>query len=122
MTIEDLREHGVLLPEEEWGEHALETTASELPLLLSFVVAAAAVVVAYVGDGGALTWVGTGVFLASLYAITWMCDRAVLRQRRRVESERGGRRRTAGAPADAEAESGPDGSEARGGGDTEDRV
>ncbi len=89
MTIEDLREHGVLLPEEEWGKADLETTARETPLLLTFLVAGGALAAAFAGDGGTLTWIGTGVFLVCLYAITWMCDRAVLRQRRRVADRRG---------------------------------
>ena len=93
MSLEDLREHGVLLPEEEWGEGSLETTARELPLLLAFVVAGGALVAAFLGDGDLLTWGGTAVFLACLYAITWMCDRAVLRQRRRVAERRGGKGR-----------------------------
>lgn len=96
MTIEDLREQGVLLPEEEWGAHRLETTTSEGVLLAAFAVALAALVLAYVGAGGILTWVGTGVFLVDLYAITWMCDRAILRQRRRVRRERGGPSGTGG--------------------------
>lgn len=88
MTIEDLRAHGVLLPEEEWGAHRLESTTRELPLLAVFGLAAAALGTAYVGNGGPWTWVGVGVFLACLAGITWLCDRAVLRQRRRVRRER----------------------------------
>lgn len=122
MTIEDLREHGVLLPEEEWGKADLETTARETPLLLTFLVAGGALVAAYLGDGGALTWIGTGVFLVCLCAITWMCDRAVLRQRRRVADRRGakggGRERpetgAEGAAAEGEAEGLPGGGGKRG--------
>lgn len=88
MTIEDLREHGVLLPEDEWGTHRLESTTRQAPLLATFAVAAAALVVAYLGNGGAWTWAGTGAFLACLLAITWMCDRAIRRQRRRFRRER----------------------------------
>lgn len=88
MTIEDLREHGVLLPESEWGTHRLESTTRGLPMLAAFAVAAASLALAYLGDGGAWTWTGTGGVLACLLAITWMCDRAVRRQRRRVRRER----------------------------------
>lgn len=88
MTIEDLREHGVLLPEEEWGRHRLETTVPEVPLAMAFVVAAASLVVAYLGDGGVPTWVAVAVFLGSLCAITWLVDRAVFRLRRRTRRER----------------------------------
>lgn len=88
MTMEDLREHGVLLPEEEWGDHELETTVPEWPLLGAFVAAAVCWVLAYLGNGGLLTWVAVTVFLALLYAVTWMCDRAVLRQRKKFVRER----------------------------------
>jgi uncharacterized membrane protein YhhN len=88
VTIEDLREQGVLLPEEEWGTHSLETTTRPWGLMAAFLVAAAGLVVALLGDGGALTWAGIGTFLVMLYALTWMCDRAVVRQRRRVRRER----------------------------------
>ena len=88
MTIEDLREQGVLLPEEEWGTHPLETTVREIPLLAAFVLAVAAQVAAYAGNGSLLTWGGVAVFLGCLAAITWMCDRAILRQRERFRRER----------------------------------
>ena len=88
MTIEDLREHGVLLPEEEWGSHRLETTVPEWPLAVTFLVAAASLVAAYLGDGGALTWVGVVVFLVAIYLVTWLVDRAVMRQRERFRRER----------------------------------
>jgi len=88
MTIEDLREHGVLLPEEEWGSHRLETTVPEWPLAGGFVAAVVLWVLAYLGAGGWLTWVAIAAFLALLYGITWLCDRAVLAQRRRFRRER----------------------------------
>lgn len=88
MTIEDLREHGVLLPEEEWGEHGLETTVPEWPVAGAFLAAAVLWVAAYVGDGRTLTWLAVGGFLVLLYAVTWMCDRAILRQREKFRRER----------------------------------
>lgn len=88
MTIEDLEEQGVLLPEEEWGVHELETTTPEIPLAAAFVAAVGFWLMIYLGDGQLLTWVGTGLFLATLYAITWICDRAVLRQREKFREER----------------------------------
>ncbi len=58
-----------LLPEEEWGERSLETTVRRVPAVLAFLLAEAGLAAAYLGDGGALTWVA---------------DRAILAQRRRV--------------------------------------
>lgn len=88
MTLEDLREHGVLLPEEEWGQHSLETTAREWVLGVGLLLAAASLVLALVGAGGLLTWVGVAAFLVLFFVITWLLDRAVLRQRARVRRER----------------------------------
>lgn len=88
MSMEDLREHGVLLPEEEWGEHRLETTVPEGRLATGFVIAVTGVVSIYLGAGGRWTWIGLVVFLAALYWIIWVCDRGVLAQRERVRRER----------------------------------
>ena len=88
MTLEDLREQGILLPEGEWGVHRLETTARRIPLVLALTVAVASWVLALWGGGGLATWLGMGVFIVTFFLITWMLDRAILRQRRRVRSER----------------------------------
>ena len=88
MTMDDLREHGVLLPEEEWGAHRLETTVPEWPLAAARLGAAALWVVAYLGDGGTATWIAVAGFLVLLFAVTWTCDRAVRRQRERFREER----------------------------------
>lgn len=88
MSIEDLREQGVLLPEDEWGKHRLQTTVHQGPLLVTVVVAAASLVAAYLGDGTPLTWGGVAGFLVAFFAMVWICDRAIRRQRQRVENER----------------------------------
>lgn len=88
MTIDDLREHGVLLPEEEWGEHELETTVPEWPLLLAFIAAAVCWVLGFLGNGALLTWIAVSAFLVLIYTITWICDRAVTSQRERFREER----------------------------------
>lgn len=88
MSQDDLREHGVLLPESEWGRHRLETTVPQGPIAAAFAVATAAAATMYAGGGGAWTWIGVVVFLVALYAIVWICDRAVTRQRARTRAER----------------------------------
>ncbi len=88
MSIDDLRDQGVLLPEEEWGKHRLQTTVPLAPLAVGYGSALASLVIMYLGAGGVVTWIGAGTFLAALYALTWMCDRAVLRQRERFQRER----------------------------------
>lgn len=88
MTIDDLRDQGVLLPEEEWGKHSLKTTVPRLPLAAALLVATLGCLLMFLGNGGLLTWVGVAVFIITLYAVTWMLDRAVAQQRERVRRER----------------------------------
>lgn len=90
MSQEDLERHGVLLPREEWGAHQLETTVSERWLALAFALAVGSLCVIYFGAGGTWTWIGLVTFLIALYWIVWICDRAVVRQRRRTRQERSG--------------------------------
>lgn len=87
--IEILEEQGVLLPEEEWGEHSLESTVARWPLAVAVLLATAALVVALVGGGHLPTWIALGGFLVLLFVIIWLCDRAVLRQEARTRGKRG---------------------------------
>lgn len=87
MSLEDLRDQGVLLPEDEWGAHALETTVNQFPLLLIFLLAAGSLIVAYFGNGNAFTWIGVISFFAAFFGMVWLCDRAVRRQRKRFQHE-----------------------------------
>lgn len=88
MTLEDLQEAGALLPEEEWGEHSLETTANRSGLILTGIVAVAATGAMYLGGGNAWTWAGGAVFILDLMAFTWLSLRAVDAQNRRRASRR----------------------------------
>ncbi len=90
MSLEDLRNQGVLLPEREWGTHRLKTTLHIVPLVAAFAGALAGLGLTWAGDGAGLTWAGVGLFLVSLFALILTCDRAVLAQRRRVRRERKG--------------------------------
>lgn len=88
MSLDDLREHGVLLPEEEWGAHRLATTVAQGRLGAAFGVAGVAAAVMYLGNGGRWTWLGLLTFLFALCWIVWLCDRAIVRQRERTAEER----------------------------------
>lgn len=88
MPLEDLRNQGVLLPEEEWGEHRLETTVSQTPVLILFLIAVASWAAAYLGGGHLLTWIGVVMLLVSFFGIIFLCNRAVRKQRKRFERER----------------------------------
>lgn len=83
MSIEDLQDAGVLLPEEEWGDRALDSTMSRAGAILTGTLAVAAGAGMYLGGGGALTWISASVFLADLLAFTVLAWRAVNLQNRR---------------------------------------
>lgn len=88
MSIEDLEKHGVLLPKEEWGTHKLTTTASEIPLLVVFLISVGGAVLTFWGGGGMWTWIGICIFFAAFVLVIVLCDRAILRQSQRVKKER----------------------------------
>jgi len=88
MSLEDLKEQNILLPEEEWGKHKLKTTISEIPFVILFLLSAAAWGLAYFGDGNWLTWVGIVVFFISFFGVILLCDRAVTKQRERFREEK----------------------------------
>jgi len=88
MSLDDLRNHGVLLPEEKWGTRELTTTVPLLRALAAFLAAVVGLALAYAGDGRSLTWVGVALFLVAFFVLTWLCDRAVRAQRRRVRRGR----------------------------------
>lgn len=88
MGLEDLKEQDILLPEEEWGEHRLETTVPEIPVAVIFLLSAVGCVLTYIGDGNTLTWIGIVLFFIAFFGIVWICDRAVRKQRERFKKER----------------------------------
>lgn len=88
MSIEDLQQHGVLLPEDEWGTRKLTTTTSEIPLLLLFLAAAAGCFLTFWGGGNQWTWIGISLFFVAFFAIIVLCDRAIQYQNQRLEQER----------------------------------
>lgn len=87
MSLEDLQEAGVLLPEEEWGERALDSTMSRVGILATGAVAGLATVGMYLGGGGGWTWISAGIFLVDLFGFTALAWRAVnVQNRRRAET------------------------------------
>lgn len=88
MSIEDLKEQHILLPEREWGEHRLKTTAPRLPLLIFFLISVAACVLTFWGGGKFWTWTGITLFFVSFFGIVLLCDRAIIKQRKRMKQEK----------------------------------
>jgi hypothetical protein len=88
MSLKDLRDLGVLLPSEEWGQHDLSTTVNKAALILALILVSGAMVLMYAGNGGTLTLVGMGVFFAFVAWITRISLRAVREQAARFEEQR----------------------------------
>lgn len=102
MALEDLEEQNVLLPEDEWGAHNLETTVNQVPTLLLFLCSAAACVMAFLGDGNTLTWIGISTFFVTFFGVVWLCDRAIVKQRERFKKEKRGQTNQPGADSTKE--------------------
>lgn len=88
MSIEDLEEQNILLPEEEWGQHELKTTASQIPMLILFACSITGCVLSFLGNGNLWTWVGIVLFFVSFFGIVLLCDRAIVKQRERTNKEK----------------------------------
>ncbi len=69
MPLEELKREGLLLPERHWGHPPRPTLRSRLSVLGTFSVALGAAAVIWFGDGGWLSFVGTGIFLVDLFLI-----------------------------------------------------
>lgn len=85
MSLEDLQEAGVLLPEEKWGTRRLDSTLSATGLVTTGIVAVASAVGMFLGAGGPVTWISGALFLVDQAFFTWLALRAV-----EVENERAG--------------------------------
>ncbi len=69
MPLEELRKEGLLLPERHWGHFPRASLRSRLSVLITFSIGIGAAAVIWFGDGGWLTFLGTGVFLVDLFLI-----------------------------------------------------
>ncbi len=88
MSLRDLRRLGVLLPHEEWGAYDLRTTVNKPAMIAAGTLAVLAMVCMYAGDGGVLTFVGIGMFLAFMALITRVSLLAVEAQAERFREQR----------------------------------
>jgi hypothetical protein len=70
MSLKDLHEHGILLPEEEWGIHDLHTSVNKPELVASMLFGLASVALMYIGGGETLTFVGMVMFILFMGWIT----------------------------------------------------
>jgi len=80
VSLKDLEELGVLLPEEDWGTHELHSAVNKPALVLAGLLGVMAVVLMYNGSGGTLTFVGSGLFLVFMAWVTHISISAIDRQ------------------------------------------
>ncbi len=85
MSYEDLKEHGIFLPEKEWGELDLATSVNLPALVVTFVVGIVSCVLMAIGGGHLWTWIGAGAFIIFIYAFALISNAGIDRQNRRVD-------------------------------------
>ncbi|MFW5868486.1 MAG: hypothetical protein ACOCX2_11755 [Armatimonadota bacterium] len=88
MSLKDLQEHGILLPEEEWGVHDLHTSVNKPLLIVALLFGVAAVVMMYFGGGQTPTFVGMVMFIAFMGWITQISLKAIDVQAAQFAEER----------------------------------
>ena len=69
MPLNDLRKQGLLLPDGMWGQRPHATVRSRISVAVTFSVGLFSAWLIWSGQGGTLTFVGVGIFLADLVLI-----------------------------------------------------
>lgn len=85
MSIENLKEQNILLPEDEWGDYSLKTTVAQGPVLILFLLSVGACGLTLWGNGNLWTWIGIITFFISFFGIVILSDRAIQKQRERTK-------------------------------------
>jgi steroid 5-alpha reductase family enzyme len=88
MSLKDLDEHGILLPEEEWGVHDLHTSVNKPELVTSMLFGLASVATMYFGGGETITFVGMVMFILFMGWITRLSVKAIKVQAAQFAEER----------------------------------
>lgn len=85
MSYEDLKEHDIFLPEEEWGELDLHTSVHVPTLVATFALGTVSCVLMAIGGGRLMTWIGAALFIAFMFLFAIVSNAGIERQNRRVE-------------------------------------
>ena len=86
MSIRDLKEMGILLPEEKWGQFDLTTSLNKPRLFTALVLGLVSAIAIYVGKGEALTWVGVGLYFVFVFWLTRIFLKGVAVQNEETEA------------------------------------
>jgi fatty acid desaturase len=76
MSIEDLERMGNTLPRDQWGKREVRSAVNGGLFLAAAAGAVIAAALMYWGDGRAMTWLGSVLFLITLVAATLVVLRA----------------------------------------------
>ena len=85
MSLRDLEEMGILLPQDKWGQLDLHTSVNKVQLVGAALLAAVGAIMGYAGNGGPVTWVGVALLLVFFAWFTWLSMTAVDAQNEEVE-------------------------------------
>jgi len=69
MPLDELRKQGLLLPERMWGHRPRATLRSRVSVVVTFGLGLFAAWLIWAGAGGAVTFLGVGIFLLDLLLI-----------------------------------------------------
>lgn len=90
MSLRELNDSGMLLPQDEWGAHDLHSTVSRAGLIAALILGLVSIALMYLGAGSTMTMVGIVLFLVFMVWITRISVTAVdqLGERFDAESDR----------------------------------
>lgn len=92
MSLEELEEQDLFLPESAQGELDLSASVSKTQAAGVFLLGFVGALLMILGAGEWLTWVGAVLFLAFLFLFTWTSNRGIDRQNeevRKLQSKKG---------------------------------
>lgn len=77
MSFEELKEHDIFLPEENWGELDLSSSVNQPLLLSTLILGVISCGMMVLGHGNTLTWLGAGLFLVFLIGFTLVSNAGI---------------------------------------------
>ena len=70
MSLEELEDAGVLLPEENWGKMKTVSNMNPILVVIIGIMAIGSIFMMLIGDGMLMTFIGIGLFLLDLVLFT----------------------------------------------------
>lgn len=77
MSFEELQEHDIFLPKNHWDELDLSSSVNEPLLLSTLIFGAVSCGMMVFGQGGTLTWIGSGLFFLFMIAFTLVSNAGI---------------------------------------------